>query len=153
MTSIRRVSALGVVWFLQRQIRCARRLAIKQPVLGFFGFLGLIGACALRTLSAAAPPDTEADEEKQEHQAADEDIWPATQDHLLIQFLLFCCRHWRVLHLTWGEEGPFWVAEGVVAPKSGLHKIVLCLDGVGHRGELNVRVTGTSAMGPVPEVE
>jgi hypothetical protein len=104
MTTVRRVSAFGVLWFLEGHIRGARSLASKHPAFGF------VGACGfLRAFSAAAPPNAEADDEQYEHEATYEDVRPSTQDHLLIFFLLLFCGYGGVLHLICGEESPFWV--------------------------------------------
>lgn len=58
-----------------------------------------------------------------------------------------------MLHLACGEEGPFWVAKGVVAPKSDLNEVLLCLDRVGDGGELDIRVAGVAGVGPVSKVQ
>ena len=56
--------------------------------------------------------------------------------------------------MAYGKESPFGIAEGIGASEPGLDEVVLCLEGVGDRGELDIGSpsVGRFVVDPVPEI-
>lgn len=107
-----------------------------------------------RLTPAAALPDKEPSDEDDEEQTADEDVWPAAQDHLLVCFLFLLRRYGRVLHFRRREQRPLRGRDGIVPTQSNLDEVLLGCYRIDDGCQLDIRMCLISGFTyPVTKIE